>query len=335
MKVAINGFGRIGRTFFRHAFENEEIEIAAINDLGDPENLAYLLRYDSTYGPYDKIVTVEQGKLVVDGSAIDVYNEADPAKLPWGKIGVDVVVESTGAFTKEEKARAHLTAGAKRVVISAPADEAVPHVLPGSNMDAFSADLHAITSDASCTTNAVVPLLSILQVNPGIVTAMLSTVHGYTASQNLVDSPATKDVRRGRAAAANIVPSHTGAADAVTRSQPWLKDKFEGLAVRVPVISGSLVDLTFIAKKEVTVEEINSILTAAAGEERWKDVFTVTTDPIVSSDIVGNHHASIADLSFTRVVGGNMVKVLAWYDNEWGYAHSLMLHVLALKELIK
>jgi len=335
MRVAINGFGRIGRTFFRHAFENEEIKIVAINDLGEPENLAYLLRYDSTYGPYDKIVTVEDGKLVVDGTAIDVYSEADPTKLPWGKMQIDVVVESTGAFTKEEKAKAHLTAGAKRVVISAPADEAVPHVLPGSNVDAFSAGLGAITSDASCTTNAVVPLLAILQENPGIEKAMLNTVHGYTASQSLVDSPATKDVRRGRAAAANIVPSHTGAADAVTRSQPQLAGKFEGLAVRVPVISGSLVDLTFIAKKDVTAEEINSILQTAAGEERWKDVFTVTTDPIVSSDIVGNHHASIADLTFTRVVGGNMVKVLAWYDNEWGYAHSLMLHVLALKELLK
>jgi len=334
MKIAINGFGRIGRTFFRHAFDNEEIEVVAINDLGDLENLAYLLRYDSTYGPYEKIVTAEKGKLVVDGTAIEVLNEPDPAKLPWGAMEVDVVVESTGVFKTAEKASAHLEAGAKRVVISAPADSKTAHVLVGSNTDMLTKELGKITSDASCTTNAAVPLVNIFQVDPGIEKAMLNTVHGYTASQSLVDGPNAKDFRKGRAAAENIIPSHTGAADATVFSQPWLKGVFDAVAMRVPLLTGSLVDLTFVAKKEVSVDSINDILRAAAAEPRWKDIFTVTEEPLVSSDIVGNHHASIADLTFTRVVGGNMVKVLAWYDNEWGYAHTLMLHVLSLKALL-
>ncbi len=334
MKVAINGFGRIGRTFFKHAFDNADIEIVAVNDLGEAENLAYLLRYDSVYGPYEKMVTAEKGSLVIDGQPVIFLSEPDPAKLPWGDLGVDVVVESTGVFKTKEKARAHLEAGAARVVISAPADDETDHILVGANADQLTRELDTITSDASCTTNAAVPLVNILQVEPGIEKAMLSTVHGYTASQSLVDGPSAKDFRKGRAAAQNIIPSHTGAADATVRSQPWLRDKFDAVALRVPVISGSIVDLTFVAKKNVTVEEINNILRAAAQDKSWKGIFTVTEDPIVSSDIIGNHHASIADLSFTRVVDGNLVKVLAWYDNEWGYAHTLLLHVLSLKPLL-
>ena len=334
MRIAINGFGRIGRSFFRLAFQTPGLEIVAINDLGELENLAYLLRRDTVYGLYEKPVEVRNNQLVVDSHNIFVYAEKDPAKLPWQDLNIDVVVESSGAFTFYEKAKLHLEAGAKRVVITAPADSQVPHVLPGSNNDKLSRDLNRITSDASCTTNAAVPVLNILQVNPGIRKAMLNTAHGYTASQGLVDGPAKKDFLRGRAAAQNIVPSHTGAADAVIFSQPWLKDIFEAVALRVPVITGSLADLTFIASRRTTAEEINSILRQAAQESKWQGIFTVSEEPLVSSDIIKNPHASIADLTHTKVVGGDMVKVLAWYDNEWGYCGSLLKHVLGLKDLL-
>ena len=334
MRVAINGFGRIGRTFFRQAFGQADIEIVALNDLGDINNLAYLLKHDTVYGWYEKTVEVRNGQLVIDSHNIFVYAEKDPAKLPWRDLNIDVVVESTGAFTSFQKAKLHLDAGAKRVVITAPAGAEVEHVLPGSNNDKLTHQLSRITSDASCTTNAVVPILSILQINPGIRKAMLNTVHGYTASQGLVDGPGGQDFLRGRAAAQNIVPSHTGAADAVIFSQPWLKDIFEAVALRVPVITGSLADLTFIASRKTDVKEINNILRQAAQNPKWKDIFTVSEEPLVSSDIIKNPHASIADLTHTKVVGGDMVKVLAWYDNEWGYSNSLLKHILNLKSLL-
>ena len=334
MRIAINGFGRIGRCFFRQAFGQADIEIVAVNDLGNLENLAYLLRRDTVYGWYEKPVEVRNGQLVVDSHNIFVSNEKDPAQLPWRDLNVDVVVESTGAFVSSEKASAHLTAGAKRVVITAPADAATPHILPGSNNDRITADLSKITSDASCTTNAAVPILNILQINPGIRKAMLNTAHGYTASQGLVDGPGGKDFLRGRAAAQNIIPSHTGAAEAVIFSQPWLKDIFEAVAIRVPVITGSLADLTFIASRKTDVKEINDILRQAAKNPKWRGIFTVSEEPLVSSDIIKNPHASIADLTHTKVVGGDMVKVLAWYDNEWGYCNSLLKHVLNLKNLL-
>ena len=333
MRIAINGFGRIGRSFFRLAFQAPGLEVVAINDLGELENLAYLLRRDTVYGLYEKPVEVRNNQLVVDSHNIFVYAEKDPAKLPWQDLNIDVVVESSGAFTSYEKARPHLDAGAKRVVITAPADSQVPHVLPGSNNDKLSHDLNRITSDASCTTNAAVPVLNILQVNPGIRKAMLNTAHGYTATQGLVDGPA-KDFLHGRAAAQNIVPAHTGAADAVIFSQPWLKDIFEAVALRVPVITGSLADLTFIASRRTSAEEINNILRKAAQESKWQGIFTISEEPLVSSDIIKNPHASIADLTHTKVVGGDMVKVLAWYDNEWGYCNSLLKHVLNLKDLL-
>lgn len=334
MRISINGFGRIGRSFFRLAFQHPEIEIVAINDLGNLENLAYLLRRDTVYGLYEKPVEVRNGQLVVDSSNIFVYNERDPAKLPWRDLNIDVVIESSGVFTSYKKSSAHLTAGAKRVVITAPADAVTPHVLPGSNNDRLTADLSKITSDASCTTNAAAPILNILQVNPGIRKAMLNTAHGYTASQNLVDGPAKKDYLRGRAAAQNIVPSHTGAAEAVIRSQPWLKDVFDAVAIRVPVITGSLADLTFLASRKTSAEEINGILRVAAKHPQWQGIFTVSEEPLVSSDIIKNPYASIADLTHTKVVGGDLVKVLAWYDNEWGYCASLLKHVLNLKNLL-
>ncbi|MBI4120399.1 MAG: type I glyceraldehyde-3-phosphate dehydrogenase [Parcubacteria group bacterium] len=333
MRLAINGFGRIGRCFFRQAFAEADVEIVAVNDLGDIHNLAYLLRRDTVYGAYEKTVEVRNGQLLVDSKNVFVFSEKDPAKLPWGDLKIDVVVESTGVFASYDKAKAHLEAGAKRVVITAPADAQTPHVLPGANDDLLSKELSRITSDASCTTNAAVPVLNILQVNPGIRKAMLNTSHGYTATQGLVDGPSAKDFLRGRAAAQNIVPSHTGAAEAVVLSQPWLRDSFEAVALRVPIITGSIADLTFLASRKTSVEEINDILRRAAKDPKWRGIFTVSEEPLVSSDIIKNPHASIADLTFTKVVGGDLVKVLAWYDNEWGYCHSLLLHVLKLKDL--
>lgn len=331
-KVAINGFGRIGRTFFRMAFTHPDIEIVAINDLGNVDNLAYLLTYDSAYGRAPFTVTVEGQELVVDGKRIAIVQEKDPAKLPWGTMGVDVVVESTGFFTTYGGAGAHLTAGAKRVVISAPAKDdgaGVPGatVLMGVNENELSTC--QVTSNASCTTNATSPIIAILKEAIGIEKALLSTVHAYTASQSLVDAP-KKDWREGRAAALNIVPTSTGAAIATTLAHPDLKGKFDGISLRVPVPVGSIVDVTFLASRLTTVEEVNEALTAAAASDRWKHLFAVTTEELVSSDIIGARYASIADLAFTRVVDGDLVKVMAWYDNETSYTHTLVEHVAAV-----
>lgn len=334
MRIAINGFGRIGRTFFRQAFQHPGIEIVAVNDLGDIENLSYLLRRDTIYGAYEKTVEVRNGHLIVDSHDIFVLNEKDPSKLPWKEMNIDVVVESSGVFSTYEKAKPHLDAGAKRVVITAPACSGTPHILPGSNDDMFCNGLNKITSNASCTTNAVVPVLNILQSNPGIRKAMLNTVHAFTATQNLVDGPVKKDFLRGRSASQNIVPSHTGAADAVILSQPWLKDSFEAVAIRIPIIIGSLADLTFLSSRRTDAQEINDILRKAAKNPKWKGIFTVSEEPLVSSDIIKNLHASIADLTHTKVIGGDMCKVLIWYDNEWGYCNSLLKHILNLKNLL-
>lgn len=336
IKVGVNGFGRIGRAFCRKAIEHEALEVVAINDLADVENLAYLFKYDSAYGtPSFSVGTKKldwRTVLTVDNNEIPVYKEKEPAKLPWGELGVDIVVESTGIFNTYEKAQPHLTAGAKRVVISAPVKGEVPGgitgatVLVGVNDDALKTC--DISSNASCTTNAASPLIEILHENIGIERAMLNTVHGYTASQSLVDAPDEKDFRRGRAAAQNIIPATTGAAKAVTQVITDLKDKFDGIAMRVPVLTGSIVDVTFVAKRPTSVEEVNGMLRQAAKEERWSRVFAVTDEPIVSVDIVGSPYGSVADLSMTRVVDGTLVKVLGWYDNEMGYVHALVEHVL-------
>jgi glyceraldehyde 3-phosphate dehydrogenase len=331
-RVAINGFGRIGRAFFRHAIKQDDIQIVAINDLGDIHNLAYLLKYDSVYGRAAFDVDVLDGALVVSGHEIKVVSEKDPANLPWGDMQVDVVVESTGFFTDFSKANAHLSAGAQRVVISAPGkgepDAAAggATVLMRINEEKFAEN--KITSNASCTTNAASPLIAILDYAIGIEKAVLNTTHSYTASQSLVDGPKAKDMREGRAAALNMVPTSTGAAIATTKAYTQLTGNFDGIAVRVPTPAGSLADVTFISKRETTVEEVNQALREAASHEYWQGIFAVTEEPLVSSDIVGNTHASIADLSMTRVVGGNLVKVLGWYDNECGYAHMLVKHVL-------
>jgi len=333
-KIAINGFGRIGRVFFRYAFGHPDLEIVAINDIGTPENLAYLLKYDTVYGLYDKSVEIKDGTLVVDGKKIKMIREKDPGLLPWKKMDIDIVVESTGVFESHEEAAPHLAAGAKRVVITAPAkDEITPTSTPNVGEEFLKLD--KITSNASCTTNAATPIMAVMSKNPGIKKAVLNTVHAYTASQGLVDGPDKKDdYRRARAAGQNIVPSTTGAAIAATKALPSLKGKFDGISLRVPVICGSIMDFTFIANRPTSVEEINSIFKKAAAEKQWQGILAITEEPLVSSDILKNPHGSIVDLLMTKVIDGDLVKILAWYDNEWGYASTLLKHVLAVSKLL-
>jgi glyceraldehyde 3-phosphate dehydrogenase len=337
IKVAINGFGRIGRAFLKIAWDKSEIEIVAVNDLGSIDSLAYLLRHDSVYRNWEHKVEISGTDLVIDGKTVKFISEKDTTKLPWKDLDIDVVVESTGLFTAYEKAKFHIDCGAKKVVISAPSkgDGSVSGetILLGINEDKFGTC--DITSNASCTTNAASPLIGILHEAIGIEKAVLSTTHGYTASQALVDGPSKKDLREGRAAAQNIVPSSTGAAIAVTKAFPELEGKFDGISLRVPVPAGSIVDITFIAKRDTTREEVNEIMKKAALSDRWSKLFAITEEPLVSSDILGESHASIADLEMTRVIGGNLVKVLGWYDNEMSYTHTLVDHVIKTGSTIK
>ena len=334
LRVAINGFGRIGRNFFKIAQEyQKDLEIVAVNDIASIDDAVYLLKYDSVYGRSPLPVEKKSDKsFTIGGNEVAYVSEKDPASLPWTKMDVDVVVESTGLFTSADKASAHLKAGAKRVVISAPSKDEVgaamqsATILMGLNEDRFSAS--KVTSNASCTTNGASPIMAILDEAIGIEKAVLSTTHAYTASQSIVDGPSKKDIREGRAAAINIVPSSTGAAVAVTLAMPQLAGKFDGISLRVPVPAGSIADVTFISKKKTSAKEINDILRKAATDPHWKGIFAVAEDPLVSSDIVGNPIPCIAELSMTRVVDGNLVKVLAWYDNEGGYSHSLVQHVI-------
>jgi glyceraldehyde 3-phosphate dehydrogenase len=331
IKVAINGFGRIGRAFLKIAWERPEIEVVAVNDLGSIENFAYLLRHDTVYRNWNHKVEISGTDLVIDGKKVKFISEKDTTKLPWKDLKIDVVVESTGLFTSYDKTKFHIDQGAKKVVISAPSkgnegDTKGETILLGVNENKFGTC--DITSNASCTTNAASPLIAILHEALGIEKAILNTVHGYTASQALVDGPSKKDLREGRAAAQNIVPSSTGAAIAVTEAFPELKGLFDGISIRVPVVAGSIVDITFISKKNTTKEEVNEILEKAAKDKKWEKIFAITKEPLVSSDILGDSHASIADLEMTRVVGGNLVKVLGWYDNEMGYTYTLVDHVI-------
>lgn len=344
-RVAINGFGRIGRGFFRAVVERGKkgemgaMEIVAINDLAPAANLAYLLKYDTVYGRAkfdialaDPSTNSGQAALVVDGKTIPIRAEKDLTKLPWKDMRVDIVVESTGLYTEAEKAKMHITAGAKRVVITAPGKgEGVDTILIGANEEKFKT-CGDITSNASCTTNAASPLIGILDEGIGIERAILNTTHGYTASQSLVDGGKAKDMRESRAAAQNMVPTSTGAAKATALAYPQLTGKFDGVSVRVPVLSGSLVDITFVAKRPTTAEEVNDLLRKSAASDRWKRVFAVTDEPLVSSDILGLPYGAIADLAMTRVVDGTLVKVLAWYDNEMGYVHTLVEHVLEVSK---
>ncbi len=327
IKVAINGFGRIGRAFYKLSKESPELEVVAVNDLTSIENVEYLLKYDSVYG---------QSSYTLDG--VKYISEKDPTKLPWKDLDIDIVVESTGLFTSSDKAQAHIVAGAKRVVVTAPIKDDSMSVIKGETvlmgMNEEKLGTCQISSNASCTTNAGSPLLAILDEALGVEKALLNTVHAYTASQAIVDGPSKKDMREGRAAAQNIVPSSTGAAIAVTKVMTSLSGLFDGISIRVPVVAGSIVDITFISKRDTDAEEVNSILKKASEQDRWKGIFTVTEEDLVSSDIQGNKHASIADLAFTRVVGGNLVKVLAWYDNEMGYTYTLVRHVIAAGQLI-
>lgn len=321
-KIAINGFGRIGRSFFRAAYGLKDFEIMAVNDLADEENLLYLLKYDTVYGRYGK-----------DVKGVKFLAEKDPAKLPWKKLGVDIVVESTGLFTNGEKARAHLGAGAKRVVITAPATGDVVTALIGVNDELFSKG-HPLTCNASCTTNSVAPVMKILLENFGVKKAVMTTVHGYTASQKLVDAPDMKDVRRGRAAAQNIVPSTTGAAEAVIQAIPELEGKFQAESIRVPTITGSISITSALVEKKTSVKAVNDVFKKASRESRWSKVLKVTEDPIVSSDIVGEPYGAIIDLSLTQVLGDDLVKVFSWYDNEAGYTATLVEHVRRVTENI-
>lgn len=328
-RIAINGFGRIGRLLFRNSWGNADFEIVAINDLGDLKNLAYLLKYDTVYGKFNKKIETGNGSLWVEGKEIKVFQEKEPSNLPWGKMDIDVAVEATGFFESFDKAKVHLDAGAKRVVITAPAKDMEgigKTVLMGVNDNDI--QLTKVTSNGSCTTNAASPVMQVLSENPGIIKAVLNTVHGYTATQNLVDGPTKgEDFRRGRAAAQNIVPSSTGAAVSVTRAVKGLEGKFDGIALRVPVTSGSLADITFVASRKTSVEEINEILKNAAKSSRWQGILAVTEDQIVSSDILGEPYGAIVDLKFTKVIDGDLVKVLSWYDNEAGYVSTLIKHI--------
>ncbi len=329
IRVAVNGFGRIGRAFVRQSYDRPEIEIVAVNDLGSIDNLAYLLQHDSVYKKAPFSVAVDDGSLLINGQAVRFCQEKDPVLLPWKELNIDVVIESTGFFTNYEKANAHITAGARRVVISAPVKEENPlgaTILMG--LDESKMGTCSITSNASCTTNSASPVIAILDEALGIEKAVLSTVHAYTASQSLVDGPSKKDMREGRAAALNIVPTSTGAAVAVTQAYETLSGKFDGISLRVPVPSGSIVDVTFIAKRNTTAEEVNEMLRTASGDPRWAGIFAASDEELVSSDIIGEEFASIADLGMTRVVDGNLVKVLAWYDNEAGYTHTLVEHAI-------
>ncbi len=323
IRVAINGVGRIGRAFYKLVRERPEIEVVAVNDLCDKENFEYLLKYDSVYGKWE-------GKF-----GAKFLQEQDPSKLPWKELDIDVVVEATGAFTLYEEAQAHLAAGAKRVVITAPGkgDESLgATILLGINEEKFATC--NISSNGSCTTNAASPIVTIIEEALDIEKALLDTVHSYTASQSLVDGPNKKDWRAGRAAAVNIVPSSTGAATSVTKAVKGVPF-FDGISVRVPSVIGSYVDLTFVTKRNTDKEEVNNILRQAAADPRWKGIFKTSEEPLVSSDIIGDTYASIADLEMTRVVGGNLVKVLAWYDNEMGYAQTLVDHVIKFGSHIK
>ncbi|OGN34301.1 MAG: type I glyceraldehyde-3-phosphate dehydrogenase [Candidatus Yanofskybacteria bacterium RIFCSPLOWO2_02_FULL_47_9b] len=329
--IVINGFGRIGRSFFKLAITKPELNIVAINDLGDLANLAYLLKYDSAYGRFAQDVMVKDGKLVVAGKEYTFLQEKDASKLPWAAMNVDIVVESTGVFESFEKASIHKTAGAKHVVITAPAKDDdtadAKTVLMGVNEE----DLKtcSISSNGSCTTNSASPLLQILAETIGVKKAFLNTTHGYTATQNLVDGPVKgHDFRRGRAAGVNIVPSYTGAAIAVGRAVKAVEGKFEGTSMRVPIVTGSLSAITFVSANPTTAEEINKILRDASAQPRWQGIFRATDDQIVSSDIVGDPYAAIADLSLTKVVDGDLCCVYSWYDNEFGYTNSLVDHVL-------
>ncbi len=322
-RIAINGFGRIGRASFKVALERKGVEIVAINDLTDAATLAHLLRYDTAYGTYRRAISAEKGAIIVDGKRYPVHAEPDPKKLPWKDLDVDVVLECTGRFVDGDSAGQHLVAGAKKVVLSAPpkGENEIPTYLIGVNDRDYAGE--PIISNASCTTNCIAPVAKIVAERFGIVKAMMTTIHSYTADQSIQDGP-HKDLRRARAAAQNIVPTTTGAALSVTRIMPEIAGKFDGLAIRVPTLVASLTDFTFLVGKKTTAEEVNAAIEEASRDREYSRALAVTREPLVSSDFIGNPFSSIVDLSLTKVVDGDLVKVMAWYDNEWGYSNRLI-----------
>lgn len=329
MKIGINGMGRIGRAALKVINETPGLEVVAVNDIVSIENTAYLLKYDTVYGIYEKEVSHEADNLVVDGQKIRYTSIRTPEELPWGELGVDLVIESTGVFTKGEDAERHLKAGAKTVVISAPTKSVdTPTVVHGVNSDDGNTN---VFSCASCTTNNISPVVEVLGRRIGIKKAIMTTVHAYTASQGIVDAPSGKNFRMGRAGAQNLIPTTTGAAIATTKALPEYAGKFDGVAIRVPVPVGSISDLTFVTEKPVTAEEVNQILIEEAQTERYADVLDTTDEPIVSSDIIKSPYASTVDLSMTRVVDGDLLKVMTWYDNEWGFTNQMIRQILEIK----
>lgn len=333
VKIGINGFGRIGRNALKIAFiHRNECEVVGINDLTDTKTLAHLLKYDTTYGVYNLPVEHDETSITVDGQRIQVFKEKDPAMLKWGELSVDVVIESTGRFLDKETAGGHIKGGAKRVVISAPSkgnDPAPTHVMGVNPADGS----EEIINNASCTTNNITPVMAVLEEKFGIEKALMSTVHSYTQSQMLQDGPA-KDIREARAAAMNIVPTTTGAAIATTQSLPSLKDKFDGLSFRVPTIVVSCSDITAVLKRDVTVEELNQAFVDAAKEDRFRGILAATTEELVSSDYKGNSYSATIDLKLTKVVGGNLIKLVCWYDNEWGYSNRLVEQVITVGKAV-
>ena len=324
-RVAINGLGRIGRSLLKLLMDEPSLELVAVNDRVDVENLAYLLRFDTVYGRYSKPVAVDRDDLVVGGHNLRTFSNRDPATLPWKGLGVDLVFECTGAFTRREDLEKHVRAGARIVLLSAPSSD-VEVVVHGANAPSGSS---SIISCASCTTNCITPIVEVMGRRIGVSKAIMTTVHAYTSSQAIVDKP-DKRFRRGRAAAANLVPTTTGAALATTRALPEFAGRFDGLALRAPIPVGSIADITFVTSRQTTVDEVNRIFTEEAETERYRGVLGVSRDPLVSSDIIGDARASIIDLELTRVVDGDLVKVMSWYDNEWGYANQMLREALSI-----
>ena len=323
IKIAINGFGRIGRAAYKIVQDRDDFEVVAVNDLTNPQTLLHLLKYDTAYGKYERTCSIEEGFLVTDGKKSKFLNQKVPAELPWSELGIDVVLECTGFFVKDGASKAHLEAGAKSVVVSAPTkgSDDIKIYLKGVNEDAYQGD--NVISNASCTTNCIAPTISVIHKALGVKKARLTTIHAITSTQKLVDSP-DKDLRRARAAGYNMIPTTTGAAIATTKAMPDLEGKFDGLAIRVPILVGSLSDITMLVEKPTTVEEINQLYVNAKESPLYKGILETTTEPIVSSDVVKTPYSAIVDLGMTRVIDGDLVKVLAWYDNEWGYSHRLI-----------
>ncbi len=321
-RVAINGFGRIGRAAFKIILDTPELELVGVNDIMPLDNLAYLLKYDTVYGRYDKDVEVGDGGLLIDGKEYAFFAERDPSQLPWGELDLDIAFECTGVFRTEEDLQKHLEAGAKFVILSAPAkSEGVPTIVHGVNVPED--ETVRYLSCASCTTNCITPVVEVMDRRIGVENAIMTTIHAYTSTQALVDGP-SKKIRRGRAAAANFVPTTTGAAIATTKVLPELKGRFDGVAVRAPIPVGSISDIIFVTAQETSVEEVNDIFREEAASDKYKGILGVAEDPIVSSDVIGDSHASIVDVGMTQVVNGTLVKIMSWYDNEWGFTSQMI-----------